>query len=100
VEACALLAGAIALAAVAVVHGTHKSRSAAAALSALPTVLPVRTSAALASLIVRSILALGATKITSAAPRLTVVARLLRLVYSFIHSYTCELWSICRMSKG
>ena len=89
VEARTLLAGAVALIPVAMVHGADKSRS-ATALAAITPVLPVL--ATLSTVTTGSVLAaVLASKITSAAPRLTVVARLLRLVHSFIHSYTCEL---------
>jgi hypothetical protein len=80
-----------------VVHWADKSRS-ATALSAITPVLPVL--APLSTVMIGTVLAFGTAKITSATPRFAIVSRLLRLVHSFIHAYTCELWSIRRMSKG
>ena len=93
-EPGALLAVAIALAAVTVVHWTHKCRSAAAWASIVP-ILAVLTARAALPLIAGTILSLilpliWSAKIAPASPRFAI-ARVLRLVQSFIHSYTCKL---------
>jgi hypothetical protein len=84
------------------VHGANKTRASTplstAAIVAVLAVLPAGASmvagSVLAILVVLAILALilGA-KIPSASPGLAVALtlRILRLVQSFIHSYTCEL---------
>jgi hypothetical protein len=103
VETRSLHGVAIALVAIAMVHWPHKARSAAplsatAAIVAVLAILPAgATLIAGPILAVLAVLAVLAgvlrAKIPSPPPRLTIarVLRILRLVQSFIHSYTCEL---------
>jgi len=72
------------------VHGPDKCGATATALAAITTVLAV-LSAALPSLPWAMLALVLSAKVTSASPRLAI-AWVLRLVQSFIHSYTCELW--------
>jgi hypothetical protein len=99
VETRPLHAVAIPLIAIAVVHGTDKRR-AAATLSAATIIAVLAILPAGAPLVAGPILAVLAVlarvlraKIPSASPGLaiTLPLRILRLVQSFIHSYTCEL---------
>jgi hypothetical protein len=88
-----------------VVHGTNES-SASPTLSAIAPVLAMLSASAALTLVIIGIVLLAAVlapKIAPAPPRLTIMARLLRLVHSFIHSSTCtylgfDLFS--RISKG
>ena len=98
-EARSLHAVSIALIAIAMVHGADKTRPtatlSAAAIIAILAVLTAGTSlVAGAILVVLVILALILrAKIAPASPGLAIslTLRILRLVQSFIHSYTCEL---------
>jgi hypothetical protein len=88
-EAGPLLAGAIALIAIAMVHRTDKGAPAPALATLAPVLAVLPPAAALAALMVVWIILLApilAAEIASASPRLAIVARLLRLVHSFIHS--------------
>jgi len=89
VEARSLTARTITLIAVAMVHGADKCGATATALAAIITVLAVLS--ALPSLPWTLLALVLSAKVTSASPRLAI-AWVLRLVQSFIHSYTCELW--------
>jgi hypothetical protein len=70
-----------------VVHGTNKS-SPAAALAALAAVLALLSTARPSLILVITVLLapILAAEVASASPRLAIMARLLRLVHSFIHS--------------
>jgi hypothetical protein len=87
-KARSLSAGAVALIAIAVVHGSDKSRPTATTTALLPAAIATVAAvlSARASLIAGAVLAwVLRAKITSASPRLAI-ARLLRLIQSFIHS--------------
>jgi len=99
VEPRSLHAVAISLIAIAVVHRADKTRP-AATLSTPAIVAVLAVLAAGTSLVAGSILAILVVltlilraKVPSASPGLaiTLTLRILRLVQSFIHSYTCEL---------
>jgi hypothetical protein len=99
VETRSLHAVAVALVAIAMVHWPHKARSAAplstATIVAVLAILPAGTALVAGSiLVVLAVLArVLRAKVPSASPGLaiTLPLRILRLVQSFIHSYTCEL---------